>query len=160
MMGIHQYNDHHPQFPGNHLSLYYRFFMTSWNLLLIHHPTIHHHYNLLLNGTNPIQVIGVLFQITISTSITCLLIHLLPHRKKRDWNPLESYHESGYLPINNLTRPYLSLDCDLISITLQGMNGPCLNLLLNNVDPFAFPCPGFFLIMHMGIDPLLKLREI
>jgi len=57
-------------------------------------------------------------------------------------------------------RPYLSLDHDLISITLLGMNGPLLDLLLNNVDPLAFLCPGFFLIMHMGIDPLLKSREI
>jgi len=57
-------------------------------------------------------------------------------------------------------RPYLSLDHDLISITLLGMNGPPLDLLLNNVNPLMFLCPGFFLIMHTGIDPLLKSREI
>jgi len=68
--------------------------------------------------------------------------------------PSGFYHESGCLPINNLTRSYLNLDHNLISITLQGMNGSLLDLLLNRDDPLAFPCPGFFLITHMVIDQL------
>ena len=129
----------------------------SWSTIL---PYIHHHYDLLLNRTSLIQVIGLLFQIAINISIICLLICLLPHWNRRDKKPLSFYHESGYLPINNLMRPYLSLDHDLMSIILLEMNGPHLDLLLNNVNSLAFPCPGLFLIMHMEIDPLLKSREM
>ena len=81
-------------------------------------------------------------------------------QKKNSNQKRASLIEHGYLPDSHRKKHSLNSGLDHINAISIEMKDHSLGHLSKSEDLLTFLCHGYYLIMHTGIDLLLKLNEI